>query len=942
MSQDVHVEAAEAPHVNVLAYPAPTTGRYLLFIVAMLTSGMFVGWWMHNVVFGDEWFRWFAYCQATVPYADPGASLGETVARGEAARQCMAPSERVRALWSLAGAGVVAAISVIVLWLIPPVLRRRRHLAQPPQKYHEVISRFAELAREAGLRKPPELLIRPARASGDAFSFGVPGAHAVALPLKVVGMLQQQGAAEGIVRHEFAHLKHHDVELAWLARSVWYVLGPFLAVPVVGSLLLRDVSMLVPYLWRAALLAVIVELVAADLLRSREHNADLRAAGSGAHRQAVRAGIKLIKRSAPKGRVRRLLSRHPSAESRLHVLTAPELVARTGFVDALIATFLAALALPLIVAVMSPMFMTTGWTLPGQAASALLVGSLLGLTVGFSLWRSALMSTAAGPTEPDTDQGRLPSLDASSRRDTALGVVVGLTSGASVSLAQTGISWSGLDSPAWLAVPAVIGAGTVAVAHSLGVTWVPLVRMASHPWLGWVPALIVNAVLFSAATWIWSTLQFGLDQAGRQGTRGWLAGGSGGVLLSLTMLFLAATSLIAIVLSSKADRCSFPAWLYVQNTSPRSRTVDAESPDRMKVRTLLVAGAAAGAAGGLVIIGWLLSNAILTTPEAIGDMLSTATLICASTAGSCGLALSLTHPRSGPAAALPAGLVSVLVSLSWFLLFFFFRGVPFSIERVSVILQPALGTGLVFILVACTVAQFPRRPSRKRPHVMKYRAAIPSIVIATLTSLVVVGCQPSPDEIPIDGSTTASTAAPTSAAPTFSEAPPATASSSATAPTDIPAPAEAPEPVVTPPPALSPAPPPAPEPDPGLAEEEGYPPRALTYLDAYEEVNRQIGTALELANTDPSAAQEHLGTVVFPAITALRQTAAAYVPQAPAVASAHNDLLAALELTEQKMTLFSQGLTAQDPNLYAEAQELDAREMELLDQWAAKTGQLSQ
>lgn len=178
---------------------------------------------------------------------------------------------------------MVAAGGLVVLRAVPSVIRRRRGLAAPAPKYGPVVSRFAELAEASGLPRTPEMVIGPRVA--DAFSFGRPGVHTVALPHWVVVKLRRPGPADGVVRHEFAHIRHRDVELAWLARSVWYVLGPLLLLPVLWSLLSGDLSLVAQYLWRAASLAAVVELVTAGLLRAREHGADLRAVGAGASRR---------------------------------------------------------------------------------------------------------------------------------------------------------------------------------------------------------------------------------------------------------------------------------------------------------------------------------------------------------------------------------------------------------------------------------------------------------------------------------------------------------------------------------------------------------------------------------------------------------------------------------------------------------------------------------
>jgi len=45
---DMETTAPEPARVNVLAFASPTTTRYLAFLAALLSAGIFVGNWAHN------------------------------------------------------------------------------------------------------------------------------------------------------------------------------------------------------------------------------------------------------------------------------------------------------------------------------------------------------------------------------------------------------------------------------------------------------------------------------------------------------------------------------------------------------------------------------------------------------------------------------------------------------------------------------------------------------------------------------------------------------------------------------------------------------------------------------------------------------------------------------------------------------------------------------
>ena len=77
----------EAPRPNVLAYPSPTTSRFLVFLAALLASGAFVGGWVHNQVLGDEWLKTAARCDGAT---QGGAPLQSAIERNAIDERCRA------------------------------------------------------------------------------------------------------------------------------------------------------------------------------------------------------------------------------------------------------------------------------------------------------------------------------------------------------------------------------------------------------------------------------------------------------------------------------------------------------------------------------------------------------------------------------------------------------------------------------------------------------------------------------------------------------------------------------------------------------------------------------------------------------------------------------------------------------------------------------------
>src|SRR5687767_12631643 len=264
----------EAARPDVLAYPSPTTSRFLVFLATLIAAGAFIGNWLHTEVRGDEWLAELAACASgTSPGGTLDAVLEQTAAQG----RCSASAERERALFSVAGAGFAAAGGVLLLFLVPGLVERRRRLRELTPALAQAAGRAREIAQEVGVRRAPTLMIGPTTLR-DAFTYGTPRHYRVALPPAAVVRWRDPRLFDPVMRHELAHLRHHDVPLAWLARSVWWVLAPLLLLPVVVGLAEGDLSLLPGYLWRAVVLAALVQVVSSSLLRSREHDADLRAA----------------------------------------------------------------------------------------------------------------------------------------------------------------------------------------------------------------------------------------------------------------------------------------------------------------------------------------------------------------------------------------------------------------------------------------------------------------------------------------------------------------------------------------------------------------------------------------------------------------------------------------------------------------------------------------
>jgi hypothetical protein len=625
------------PRVDVLAYPAPTTTRFILVMTSLLTAGLFIGTWLHNTTdAGDRWAEAVAECSEIVfgPPVDP-ADPTATFDRQERFVDCTASVERTRAAWSLGGllsAGVVAAA---LLYSTPPYLQRSRELRRPNPRLADAERRFGELAAEAGVRPMPRLLIGHS-SSTEAFSFGVPGRYTVVLPPGVAAKWRKPEIFDPHVRHELAHLTASDVPLTWITRSLRYAVAGLLLLPVLTELLAWELSSLPDYLWRATLVAGLALLTAAAALRSREFDADVRSvARHPERRQAWVAQLSARPRegSGPHGGP---VSNHPTREARTAVIDRPERIAAVTGLDGLVAGFLAGLSTPLLTAVLTAVLAPSGRTDLVVVLVCLLLGPLLASTVGLALWRQALVSRVVG-TRPRV----LPA---------AVGLAGGLLLGHVTSLGNTGLGLP-TQHPAWVLLGSVLAMGAVYTVAGLGEMWADVAPRMRRPLGGWLVAVLVSSVAFGAALWLWEVLRQAFEE-------GWLL--ASGVLVSevgsavpaAVAGLLAMSALAAVVLARPAT--SAPRWLVEDGA-----IVPWPPPERTGLLALAT-GVLCGALAAVMVLGYrVVGGPTESTDEAVALF-----WVVAAGAGAAALALALLVPRRGPGqgvlAAEIAGVVGVL------------------------------------------------------------------------------------------------------------------------------------------------------------------------------------------------------------------------------------------------------------------------------------------
>ena len=627
--------AGSVARPNVVAFVAPTTIRFMVLVGAMVSVGLFMGTWLHNESpFGDDWARRVAECYARQSEPLNPDWLGQLQER----QRCTAAVERRRFSFAVGGAAAALMVALGIAIAVPRIIERRRRLRRAGPRLAPALERFRALAHEAGVARTPALMIGPATLR-DAFSYGLMGRYRVAVAPAVLVRWRDATTFDPLVRHELAHVRHHDVAIAWIARSMWLVVVPLLALPIVWGLLSGDTSVLPRYLWRAVLLGAVTLLASSALLRSREYDADLRASRTPEGAAALSALLQRI--SSPRHpRWHALLAYHPSAEDRRAIVADPGRHTAVTFGDGLTAAFLT--GFPLLTALVS--------TISGGLAfvtAAVLAGPLLGATVGLGLWRQSLIRRITGSRLRVTP--------------VALGVLVGYALGAVVSLAQIGSQ--GVGEYQHLAVNALTPlaiCGATVLAAGLGELFADVAPRFRSPRASWIVCIVLVGTLFAITLWAATTLSLAVDEGSWPLSSLALLTVLSGRGLAIVALGFAAVTAWALV-TVRNDAVA-PSWAVLGDSPPPW-----PAPAKPRLLGTVLIGAAAGTVGALMIVGFrlLVGPAQDQTEQLVRS--GTYILLAAAVGAAAAIAMVVAQPDRGLGAALLASPIASVTTVIGFL-----------------------------------------------------------------------------------------------------------------------------------------------------------------------------------------------------------------------------------------------------------------------------------
>ncbi|WP_148588935.1 M48 family metallopeptidase [Streptomyces sp. WAC01526] len=289
MTSLLHTEAeTDLSRLDRRVLGAGTTLRFVLLVVLVTASCLQLTWFMARGL------------RATT--RDPRGCLGD---RSEAAYQACLNSVTYPSswAWSIGGTLLVFVLALIgYVWLPRWKVRGGRLVAI---RDAELIEELGQLTRQAGLDRSPAFVMDPVAATPSAVVFGRWRSHTVSLH---GGLIARRAAdPDGfrtVVLHELAHIRNRDVDIAYATEALWrsfalVVLLPWVVMNIYPPMASpSELLEQLPSRWLIGLrslvyplvLAALVMLARADVLRTRELYADLDAVRWGGSPQALAVG----------------------------------------------------------------------------------------------------------------------------------------------------------------------------------------------------------------------------------------------------------------------------------------------------------------------------------------------------------------------------------------------------------------------------------------------------------------------------------------------------------------------------------------------------------------------------------------------------------------------------------------------------------------------------
>ena len=395
--------SARKPRLNPFAFPSDTDFRFVLLIVMVLGSSMFIYNWLYMGMPGSKvWVNASLKCQELYPNPedidignwrkDP-TDFGNRVT---AASRCLAEANKPIAIWMISGTALLIGLAGIIYWMWPVLKIKRQGLVPlSAEDSPDMIAYLNDLCHEIGLFHPPIFLLDASNLGISGLTFGRKGRYYLAIPGGLVVMFTtDRPAFRAIMLHELAHLRNADVTKTYFTLAIWWAFVVVALVPFAVTSFDEGISWIINMVWRVFILALLVYLTRNAVLRSREVYADVRASAWDGPSGSL--GRMLERLPRPKmGSWRSMLQVHPDPAERLHALEDTHHLFNMGFWDALGTGIAAMIAFSSISDFLNKLnlssieFYGRAWIITGLIVAPLVAG-----IVGLGVWRSIFASLA--------------------------------------------------------------------------------------------------------------------------------------------------------------------------------------------------------------------------------------------------------------------------------------------------------------------------------------------------------------------------------------------------------------------------------------------------------------------------------------------------------------------------------------------------------------------
>lgn len=262
--------------------------------------------------------------------------------------RCPHPSAPLPGQNSAVVIGVLAGLAVLTYWVLPYWRIRWRGLVPLCRagQSDALVGELREMAATAGVRVL--YYVHPTDDRAEGVAFGHVGCRMVELKSGMLMMYRRDRPGfRAIIEHELGHIRHRDLDAAYLTVALWRAFAVLLLVVAVffGADLGRPGG-LAPNVTYLIALILVVYLARNGVLRAREYHADAFAARTPAGKTAL---VRLLDANATATSLRaRLTGTHPIRQHRTKVLRGTTPLRELGRRDATALGMLIVLAVPVL------------------------------------------------------------------------------------------------------------------------------------------------------------------------------------------------------------------------------------------------------------------------------------------------------------------------------------------------------------------------------------------------------------------------------------------------------------------------------------------------------------------------------------------------------------------------------------------------------------------